>query len=65
MTDKDEIHKRTLAKMFHGAKMEHQKHDELVTARKKLKTQLEVNFHLKLVIKFILGLSSVGYKTQR
>ena len=47
MTDKDEIHKRTLAKMFHGAKMEHQKHDELVTARKKLKTQLEVNFHLK------------------
>jgi len=42
MTDKEEIHKRTLALMKDGAKKEQQKFNELQNARKMLKSQLEV-----------------------
>lgn len=43
MNDKEEIRKRTLAKMFAGAQAEEKRFQELKEARKKLKMQLEVS----------------------
>ena len=44
MAEKSEIEKRTVAKMLEGARIEQRKFDELKSALKSLKIQLEVIF---------------------
>lgn len=47
MTDQEEIHKRTLALMNEGARIEAKKFNQLQKAREMLKSQLEVIFIFK------------------
>ena len=42
MSEKEEIHKRTLAKMFEGARAENKEFNERLKIRKQIKQHLEV-----------------------